>query len=291
MRFVTYTEGLGILSQDQRSVIPVSDILPRTAGMSMPQLIAALTADDMAALANTAASSNYIPIDQVKLLSPIPRPIHDVMCVGVNYLEHLQEANRVSTGGKFKEKPARSIYFSKRATEIIGPEAEIISHPDLDPELDYEVELAVIIGKTCRDVNPEDAEEVIFGYSVFNDLSSRILQREHKQWFRGKSLDTYTAMGPCIVTKDELPFPLELDVIAFVNGEKRQHSNTRLMMNGVAGLIADLSAGTTLEPGDIIATGTPSGVAMGMDAPKWLKAGDTVTVEIPEIGKLTNYVK
>ena len=137
---------------------------------------------------------------------------------------------------------------------------------------------------------PADAEDVIFGYSVFNDVSARKLQRDHQQWSRGKGLDTFTAMGPVIVTKDEMPFPIKVDVISSVNGEERQHSNTALFLNDIPGIIADLSAGTTLEPGDIIATGTPSGVALGMKEPKFMKPGDTVTVEIPEIGKLTNRV-
>ena len=174
--------------------------------------------------------------------------------------------------------------------EIIGPGADIVSRMDLDEELDYEVELAVIIGKKCKDVTREEAEDVIFGYSVFNDISARTLQREHQQWSRGKGLDTFSAMGPVIVTKDEMPFPIEVDVISSVNGEERQHSNTALFLNDIPGIIADLSAGTTLEPGDIIATGTPSGVALGMKEPKFMKPGDCVTVEIPQIGKLTNYV-
>ena len=157
--------------------------------------------------------------------------------------------------------------------------------------MDYETELAVVIGKTCRGVRREEAEDVIFGYSVFNDFSSRILQRKHKQWLVGKSLDGYAAMGPVIVTRDELPFPLELELRGEVNGEERQHSNTRLMLTGVPKVIEDLSAGITLEPGDIIATGTPSGVAMGMEEPLWLVPGDEVRCTIEGIGTLVNVIE
>ena len=296
MRFVTYInkddeKHLGIMTSDQKEVIAVDSIIESAEIRQMTDLIAKADEEKMKVMRNAAESGRGTPMEDIELLSPIIRPIHDVLCVGVNYAEHLEETRRSNEYGDFQKKPEKTIYFSKRAFEIIGPEADIIARPDLDAELDYEVELAVIIGKTCKDVKPEDAEDVIFGYSVFNDLSSRKLQREHKQWMRGKGIDTYTAMGPCILTKDELPFPVEVDVISRVNGEVRQHSNTRMMLNDISGIIADLSAGTTLEPGDIIATGTPSGVAMGMKEPAFLKAGDTVIVEIPEIGCLTNYVK
>lgn len=296
MRFVTYRtkdgeRHLGVMTSDQKEVRAVDSIIESAENWQMTDLIEKADEEKMKIIRKAAESGGGTPLEDIELLSPIIRPIHDVLCVGVNYAEHLEETRRSAEYGDFQKEPEKTIYFSKRAVEIIGPEADILSRPDLDTELDYEVELAVIIGKACKDVRPEDAEDVIFGYSVFNDLSSRKLQREHKQWMRGKGIDTYTAMGPCILTKDELPFPVEVDVISNVNGEVRQHSNTRMMLNDISGIIADLSSGTTLEPGDIIATGTPSGVAMGMREPDFLKAGDTVTVEIPEIGCLTNYVK
>lgn len=296
MRFVTYRKKdgcirTGVLTADQKEIIDIGSVINSAEAWTMTTFIENADAEKMEKLRAAAETGHGVPVEEVTLLSPIVRPIHDVLCVGVNYAEHLDETRRSTDYGDFEKKPERTVYFSKRAYEIIGPGADIESRPDIDPELDYEVELAVIIGKKCKDVRPEHAEDVIFGYSVFNDLSSRMLQREHKQWSRGKSLDTYTSMGPCILTKDELPFPVEVDVISRVNGEERQHSNTRMLLNDITGIIADLSAGTTLEPGDIIATGTPSGVAIGMKEPVFLKAGDEVTVEIPEIGSLTNYVK
>lgn len=296
MKLLTYKYeenlSLGVLTADGQKVLELSQILPGMDGKNMTEFIESVSREELdavrAALDNVRQYESQ-PLPEVQLLAPITRPIHDILCVGVNYKEHLEETKRWLKDEHF-EKPPKSIYFSKRAVEIIGPAANIESRMDLDEELDYEVELAVIIGKRCKDVSREEAEDVIFGYSVFNDISARRLQREHQQWSRGKGLDTFTAMGPVIVTKDEIPFPVKVDVISSVNGEERQHSNTALFLNDIPGIIADLSAGMTLEPGDIIATGTPSGVALGMAEPKFMRPGDCVTVEIPEIGKLTNYV-
>lgn len=297
MKLLTFKRGentsLGVLAEGRQKVFDLSHILPNISGKTMIEFIEGVSDVEMDVIRNYVdrldADDGGIPLSAVQLLAPITRPIHDILCVGVNYKEHLEETKQWLGEENF-QKPPKSIYFSKRAVEIIGPGAEIVSRSDLDEELDYEVELAVIIGKRCKDVAPADAEDVIFGYSVFNDVSARKLQRDHQQWSRGKGLDTFTAMGPVIVTRDEMPFPIKVDVISSVNGEERQHSNTALFLNDIPGIIADLSAGTTLEPGDIIATGTPSGVALGMKEPKFMKPGDTVTVEIPEIGKLTNRV-
>ena len=163
------------------------------------------------------------------------------------------------------------VYFSKRAYEIIGPEDSVKSRMDLDKKLDYEVELAVIIGKKGKDIPEEDVEEYIFGYSIFNDFSARELQQSHVQWYRGKSLDTYSAMGPVILHKSALPFPIEVDIKSFVNGELRQSSNTRLFLADIPKIISEISTGITLEAGDIIITGTPAGVGLGFNPPKFLK--------------------
>lgn len=183
------------------------------------------------------------------------------------------------------------ICFSKRACIILGNGEAITGRFDLDERLDYEAELAVVIEKNGKDIRREDAEDYIFGYSVFNDVSSRKMQKRHTQWFKGKSLDTYSAMGPVIATRDEFTFPPELEVICRVNGEERQRSNTRLMLTDIPSMIQDLSAGMTLVPGDIIASGTPSGVAVGMTPSVFLKKGDVVECEIPEIGILSNSVQ
>lgn len=229
------------------------------------------------------------PLSEVELLSPITRPIHDILCVGVNYQDHLAEAKeRVKN---FKKENTETVYFGKRALNIIGTNQAVKSCLEIDNALDYEVELAVIIGKTGKNIARKDAEKYIFGYSIFNDFSSRRLQLKHMQWFKGKSLDTYSAMGPCILHKSALPFPVEVDIKCSVNDELRQNSNTRLFLSDIPRIIEELSQGMTLEAGDIIATGTPSGVGMGYKPGKWLKHGDKVVCEIEHIGKLVNFIE
>ena len=296
MKLLTYRaedrERIAVLANSGEALIPIYKVLGTPENMTMTEFIEVHTEQMLGALRGAAAeesSAFAIPVGNVEICAPITRPIHDILCVGVNYASHLEETRRGLKKKDF-QRPAHTIYFSKRACRISGPEDQVCLRDDLDPEMDYEVELAVIIGKRAKDLSPEETEDAIFGYSVFNDFSSRTLQRDHKQWLRGKSLDGYTAMGPVILTKDELPYPIEVDVICSVNGEERQHSNTSLLLNGVPGILSDLSGGTTLEPGDIIATGTPSGVAMGMEEPKYLRKGDAVTCKIPEIGELTNYI-
>ena len=230
-----------------------------------------------------------LPLDRITLLAPITRPIHDIICVGINYRSH-QEETREMFDAASNKKDEQHIYFGKRANRITG-HGEPIACPDFDEEMDYEAELAVIIGKTCRDVRPEDAEDCIFGYSVFNDVTARAVQRKHVQWLRGKSLDGYSVMGPGIVHKSRIQFPPQLDITCHVNGEVRQQSNTRLLIADIPTIISELSQGMTLEPGDIIATGTPAGVGMGFNPPKYLKAGDEVVCTIEGVGSLKNVVK
>jgi len=299
MKLLTYKSGtgkkenIGILTAEGTSIIPLTSIDPGMEGMGMIDFIKDHTPAEIALLSKAEERKDHFTtfeLDLIQVVAPISRPVHDILCVGVNYMSHLNEAHRGLRDDNFTEKPEKTIYFGKRASRIIGTGDPIEARADLDRELDYEVELAVIIGKEGKDIPREEAEEYIFGYSVFNDITSRTLQRDHVQYLRGKSLDTFSIMGPVIVTRDELPFPLELDVLSSVNGEIRQHSNTKHMINDVADIIADLSAGMTLEPGDIIATGTPAGVAMGMENPVYLKPGDKVACAIPKIGMLINEV-
>lgn len=230
-----------------------------------------------------------IPSEGVRFLAPIERPLHDILCVGVNYGAHLRETEE-KFGSCFR-RPKKSVYFSKRTVRILG-DGDVVEGPlEQDTCLDYEVELAVVIGKTGKDIPKELAEEYIFGYSVFNDLSCRTLQEEHNQWFRGKSLDGLSVMGPCILSKDALPWPVDAEVISRVNGEERQHSSTRYFLADISEIISEISSGMTLEAGDIIATGTPSGVGMGMNPPGYLRRGDSVICEIPGIGKIENRIR
>ena len=224
-------------------------------------------------------------LQNYKILAPIPEPKQDVICLGVNYHDHKKEA---AAGIDF-DKTAETIYFAKRVNRANDPEG-VIPRYDFVDSLDYEAELGVVIGKDAFHVTPEEAGKYIFGYTVINDVSARNVQKRHQQWYLGKSLDGYTPMGPCIVTSDEIEDPHHLDIRCFVNGELRQNSNTKYMITSVEEAISELSQGMTLQRGTIIATGTPAGVAMGMNPPVWLKTGDKVCCEIEKIGILENIV-
>lgn len=295
MRFVVFEvqgeKKVGVIGKDDQDVVEVESILKNRNFSSMQSFIEGVSDKDIDSIASALSAPENLrtyPVSDVNICAPIERPIHDVLCVGVNYRDHLDETKDTVKG--FKEATA-PVYFSKRAIRVLGSEEIVELRSDLDEKLDYEVELAVIIGKRGKDIPKEEVEDYIFGYSVFNDLSSRSLQKRHGQWFRGKSLDTYTAMGPVILHKSALPFPIKVDVRSYVNGELRQSSNTELMLTDIPSLISDMSSGMTLEPGDIVATGTPAGVGMGFSPPRYLKKGDKVVCEIPSIGKLVNYVK
>jgi len=281
MKLVTYldgtTEKVGALTPDETAILP----LPYPDMLSLVEL-------PVSELQQAAAEATPVPL--APLCAPIPRPRQDVICLGINYKAHAEEAERYSADAFKKERPI-PIYFSKRVTEAVAPDGLIDSHPGLVERLDYEAELAVIIGKTARNVAAADAADYIFGYTVLNDVSARILQTRHKQWYFGKGLDGFTPIGPCITTADEIAFPPALRITAHINGELRQNSTTDLLITGIADIIAELSSGMTLLPGTIIATGTPAGVGMGFDPPKFLKSGDIVECTIEKIGTLRNTVK
>lgn len=221
------------------------------------------------------------PLGRARLLSPIPRPAKNVFCVGRNYVEHAKEQ-----GG---EVPALPVFFTKPPTAIVGHEAGVIAWP-VTQNLDYEVELAVVIGKRGRDIPQAKAYDHVFGYTILNDITARDLQRKHAQWFKGKSLDTFAPLGPWIVHKSALADPHALRITLRVNGEIRQEATTADMVFRIEELIQVLSAGMTLEPGDILATGTPSGVGAGFVPPQWLKAGDVLEAEVEGIGILRNQI-
>ena len=279
----------GVLLPDGRAAA-AKTLVPRFSGRTFTDLIraGAEVHEALRRASEQPVMETYAP-EEIRLLAPIEYPEHDILCVGVNYADHLKETQE-HLDGSSGLCAAKAVYFSKRANRIIGPDETIEARLDLDPCLDYEVELAVIIGKEGKDIAPEDAEQHIFGYSVFNDLSSRKLQAEHSQWFKGKSLDGYSAMGPVVVSRDVLHLPFSAAVTSQVNGELRQHSNTELLIHKVGDIVAELSAGMTLYPGDIIATGTPAGVGMGFTPPRFMKDGDTVECEIEGIGCLRNRV-
>ena len=287
MKLVTYRENgaeqVGALTKDGTALLPlpVPDMNTLIETMTLSQLSSAVTAAE--------GSGASVALADVELLAPIPRPRQDVLCLGMNYKAHASEAAKYDADAFTKEKPA-AVYFSKRVSEAVAPGGVIQSHQDLVERLDYEVELAVILGKTAKHVKAAEAGDYIFGYTVLNDVSARDVQTGHKQWYFGKSLDGFTPMGPCITTADEIAFPPALTLTTLVNGELRQNSNTSLLLNSIAEIIEELSSGMTLLPGTIIATGTPAGVGMGFDPPKFLKPGDTVSCTIEGIGTLTNPV-
>ncbi len=228
-----------------------------------------------------------IPLSEVTLLAPIPRPSHDVICLGMNFADHTNEA------AKFHPTMVRenyAVYFSKRVNEAVPDNGIVDSHPEVTAQVDYEAEVAVIIGKDACRVRKEDAAEYIFGYTILNDISAREIQTRHKQFYLGKSLDGFTPIGPWIVTADEFPYPPKIGIRCYVNGELRQNGSTSDWIFGIGDVIEDLSAGMILTAGTIISMGTPAGVGMGFTPPRYLKKGDVVVCEADGLGRLTNRI-
>jgi 2-keto-4-pentenoate hydratase/2-oxohepta-3-ene-1,7-dioic acid hydratase in catechol pathway len=224
----------------------------------------------------------------VTLQAPIPAPRKNVFCVGRNYIEHVNEGYRArGTEVKLPEYPQ---FFTKPRTAVIGAGATIPLHADVTAMLDYEVELAVVIGRGGVNIAIENALDHIFGFTIINDVTGRDVQRRHDQWFKGKGLDGTCPMGPWVIERADIGDPQALDLSLKVNGEVRQNSNTKHMIFPIARIISELSLGLTLEPGDVVATGTPSGVGYAMTPPHPLKSGDVVTCEIEQIGTLENRV-
>jgi 2-keto-4-pentenoate hydratase/2-oxohepta-3-ene-1,7-dioic acid hydratase in catechol pathway len=228
-----------------------------------------------------------LPLANVKLLAPIPRPRKNIFGIGLNYVEHVAESSRALDTAR--ELPKQPVIFSKPPTSVIGPDDAIEHNKAITQQLDWEVELAVVMGRTARRVSEAQALDFIFGYSVMIDISARD-NRRAGQWIYSKGQDTYAPFGPCIVTSDEIGDPHGLDLWLTVNGVEKQRSNTRHMLFKVPLLIADISAAITLEPGDIIATGTPDGVGAGRTPQEWLWPGDVVEAEVAGIGRLRHPV-
>lgn len=239
-----------------------------------------------AASANALKGEDLGPASAVTLAAPIPHPVRNIFCVGKNYAEHAKEL----AGSLFQEsEPPFPIVFSKVPETVIGPGEPIMIDPAVSTAIDYEVELAIIIGRAGRNITKGDALSHVWGYTIVNDVTARDIQKRHSQWLLGKSLDGFCPMGPWAVTADEIDLS-DTGVRTYVNGELRQNANTRDLIFDVPTLIETISNGITLKPGDIIATGTPAGVGMGFDPPRYLKPGDVVRVEIDGIGALENPV-
>ena len=232
-----------------------------------------------------------IPLNAVKLLAPIPEPRRNIFCVGLNYHDHAKEYHASDFDKSDKPAiPSAPVIFTKATTSVIGPDAPIRSDLDYSKSVDYECELCVVVKKTAHQVKAAAAEDYIFGYTLLNDVTARQIQQDHNQWFLGKSLDSFAPMGPAIVTPDELPDMGSRQISTTVNDELRQQSTLSQLIFDIPTLIETLTKTMTLLPGDIIATGTPVGVGLGFTPPKFLKAGDHVTVSFDGIGDLSNPV-
>jgi 2-keto-4-pentenoate hydratase/2-oxohepta-3-ene-1,7-dioic acid hydratase in catechol pathway len=277
---------VGIVEADV-AILPALD--PAFDQVEWRDMLALIESDtELATVRAQVTAATHVPLADITLLAPIPRPRKNVMCLGLNYLEHAEEtASQVGRTGKAPQYP---IVFTKSPTSVIGHEADIPFDPDTCAQLDWEAELGVVLGKGGKKIARENALEHVFGYTVINDLSARDIQLSHKQYFLGKSLDGGCPMGPWIVTADEIADPQNLAIACRVNGVTKQASNTRNMIFDVASIIAWLSRGMTLEAGDVIATGTPSGVGFVREPPEFLLPGDVVECEVENIGVLRNKI-
>ncbi|HMK13984.1 MAG TPA: fumarylacetoacetate hydrolase family protein [Burkholderiales bacterium] len=297
MRFLTFMRDgsarVGVLRDSER-VLDVREQAGRL-NIKLP-----FDASDMLALISSGAAGLAavrkllqtegadLALAGLKLLAPIPRPRKNVFCVGWNYLEHFAEGETIRHSGQ--DLPAYPVFFSKTPTAVSGPYDAIPYDAKVSEQIDWEAELAVIIGKNGKNISENEALDYVFGYTVVNDVTARDLQRRHGgQWLKGKSLDGACPMGPWIVTRDELD-PNNLRVVTRVNGVPKQDSNTRHLYFKIPRLIAELSLGMTLEAGDIISTGTPPGVGFARKPPEFLMPGDLLETEIEGIGRLQNRI-
>lgn len=295
MKLVTFSDAagrrIGVMDEAAGSVIDLSVAAP-----ALPREMTAFVAAGEAALAAARAAlgsgQGRLASASVRLEAPIPRPAKNILCVGKNYHEHAKEFHQSgfdASAGK-DAIPDVPIIFTKWPNSVIGPQVAIPGSEDPTASVDYEGELTVVIGRTARKVCKADALSHVYGYTIINDATARTLQHRHKQWFLGKSLDGFCPMGPCIVTADEIPDPTRLRLQTRVNGELRQDAPVSDLIFDIPTLIEEISALMTLEPGDLIATGTCAGVGIGFTPPKYLVRGDVVSITIEPIGTLVNPV-
>ncbi len=293
MYFLTYElnglQAIGLLTADKENIIPLSVTEQHYYGeITLANTMLTLIQQGDAALQRIIELANQVEIDKdlsllisvknVRIMAPIPKPTKNIFCIAKNY----GDPNIVN--------PKHPVIFTKAPTTVIGPGDAINSHKQITSALDYEAELAVIIGKKATYVSKKDAMDYVFGYSIINDITARDLQKQHVQWFRGKSLDSSAPMGPYLVHKNAIPSVNNLTVSTKINGEVRQNGSTKDFIFDIPTLINIISSGITLEPGDIIATGTPDGVGANMNPPIFLKSGDEVELIITDIGTLKNIV-
>jgi 2-keto-4-pentenoate hydratase/2-oxohepta-3-ene-1,7-dioic acid hydratase in catechol pathway len=297
MKFVTFArgaahrvglwlEGQGVLdlklaAELSGETLEASDMITLIAA-GEPALAAARR------LADKPVADAVYPATEVTLLAPIPRPAKNVFCVGRNYLDHVAEGNRMFD--RPADLPKAPNFFTKAPTTVVGPDADVRYPSKLTQAFDYEIELGVIIGQGGRDIARADAYDHVFGYTIINDVTARDLQALHGQFFKGKTLDTTCPMGPWIIDKAEIGDPTTLELVFTLNGEERQRATVDRLIFDIPAIIESLSAGVTLEPGDVIATGTPGGVGFAMNPKGVMKGGDLMSCAISRIGTLTNRV-
>jgi 2-keto-4-pentenoate hydratase/2-oxohepta-3-ene-1,7-dioic acid hydratase in catechol pathway len=288
MKLVTYrhdgTTGIGALHGDRLRRFDALDV-PKT----MPDFIAAGDAALARARDAMSSSTGWLSRAEVTLLAPIPAPRRNVFCVGKNYRAHASEFQGSGFDASASEDiPPHPVVFTKVAGSVTGPDTTVSLAVDPTHSVDYEGELTVVIGKGGRGITKAEALAHVYGYTIINDVTARELQKKHRQWFIGKSLDGFCPMGPTLVTADEIPDPTALQLITEVNGERRQEAPVADLIFDIPTLIETLSEGITLEPGDLIATGTCAGVGIGFNPPRYLKPGDEVAITIEPIGTLKN---
>jgi 2-keto-4-pentenoate hydratase/2-oxohepta-3-ene-1,7-dioic acid hydratase in catechol pathway len=291
MKIASYLDNgrprAGIVSADLQSIVPV-ELPPAALGLGVLPLIELLAAGDA-----LPATGQPVPMAAVKLTAPLPRPRRNLFCVGKNYHAHAREFagsgfdSSAKTGGDI---PAHPIIFTKVPECVIGPTDTIVIPQAISTAIDYEAELAVVIGRGGKGISRADAMKHVWGYTIVNDVTARDWQGRHSQWHLGKSFDTFCPMGPWLVSADECD-GASTTVRCWVNGEERQNASTRDLIFDIPTLIETLSAGITLYPGDVIATGTPVGVGIGFKPPKYLRPGDVVKIEIGGIGAIENPVR
>ena len=286
MKLVTFrhhgTQQTGVLNEDASTVTSVP---------GGQDLLSLIDNWDGAAPGLAASTGEATPVADVELLAPIPLPRRNIFCVGRNYVEHAKEfANSgYDATASATAQPEYPVVFTKAPSTVIGTGADVDPHTGVTSELDYEAELGVIIGTGGRGISKAEALDHVWGYTIINDVTARDLQKDHKQWFLGKSLDTHCPMGPWAVTRDEVGDG-PLDLHCTVNGETRQKATTADLIFDIPTIIETISAGITLQPGDIIATGTPVGVGIGFTPPRFLTSGDVVEISISKLGTLRNRI-
>src|ERR1700731_4678719 len=291
MRFATLeVEGRPppvVVSADGEGFYPVAALLPGFTG-DLIDLIARMPKPDLPSV------DTWAPLAGHALMAPIPQPRRNVFCVGKNYHEHAKEfaqSGYDTSAAQGELAPSFPVIFTKAPSTVIAADAPVSAFAHLTEQLDYEAELAVIIGTPGKGISKADALDHVWGYTIVNDVTARDLQQKHRQWFLGKSMDTFCPMGPWVVTADEVGDSADLNVKCWINGELRQDANTSDLIFDIPTILSTISAGITLQPGDVIATGTPAGVGIGFKPPRFLKAGDVMKISIDKLGTLTNAVQ